>query len=138
MSCVTGIGVTQLVFMNVQPLCCLPPLGGSVAADTNAHIATHPTPRLKPVSFRSCLMPRAWSMCSPLHLPLCALPGRRRSCRRNDAWPLQSSSPGGTKSQRRNCVSGIHPTFSPWAHSRTSKVSLVLWVMVAVQAEQGC
>lgn len=71
--------VTQLVLMNVQPLCCLPPLGGSVAADTNAHIPTHPTPRLKPVSFRSCLMTRAWSMCSPLHLPLCALPGRRRS-----------------------------------------------------------
>lgn len=100
------------------------------------HTHTRPTPRLKPVCFRSCLMTRAWSMCSHVLLPLCALPGRQRSTAGGAVLGPCRVLPRLNKSQRRNYASDVPPVFSPRGQSRTSKVSLVLWAMVAMQGEQ--
>lgn len=121
--------------MNVPPCCNPPPLGGSLVAGTNAHIPTHSTLRLKPVSLR--MMTRAWSVYFHVHLPPCALPD----------W--QTSTSGGTllgpcrvlpqaqqKAKEETACQVFIPYFSLGARA-PSKIALVLWVMVAMQGEQG-
>lgn len=97
--------ITKLLLMNFKPS-----LSGSFAAGT-MHTYLHICPCGWAVGNQPAFVLAWWpELCVMVHLfPLpppsaCTSGQEEEHCRRNTAWPLQSSSTGWTKSQRRNHI----------------------------------